>query len=55
MRKFRLLFQKGVTLPHQLTWEHLKIIKRNNLSYRKLADRIKSDEYDRLVLEIKIK
>ena len=58
-------------MPHQLTWEHLRLLLplknveeidyyihvaiRSNLSYRKLAERIKSDEYGRLPLETKIK
>ena len=71
MRKFHLLFQKGGAVPHQLTWSHISkllpltdmneinyyisVTIRDNLSYRKLAERIKSDEYDRLPLETKIK
>ncbi len=71
MRKFNLLFQKGGALPHQLTWSHISkllpltnineinyyidVAIRDNLSYRKLADRIKSNEYGRLPLETKLK
>ncbi len=71
MRQFYILFEKGAALPHQLTWEHLRLLLplknveeidyyihvaiRSNLSYRKLAERIKSDEYGRLPLETKIK
>ena len=71
IRKFYLLFQKGGALPHQLTWSHvskllpladmneinyyINIVMKDNLSYRKLADRIKSNEYGRLQLETKLK
>ena len=71
MRQFYILFEKGAAVPHQLTWEHLRLLLplknveeidyyihvaiRSNLSYRKLAERIKSDEYGRLPLETKIK
>lgn len=64
MRKFYIVFQKGGTLSHQLTWSHYyKLLsindenKRNyyinmcikhNLSVRKLIDMIKSDAYERL-------
>ena len=57
MRQFYVLFEKGAALPHQLTWEHLRLLLplkdinkvnyyidisiRDNLSYRKLAERIK--------------
>ena len=69
MRQFYVLFEKGAPLAHQLTWEHLRlllplkddnkinyyisIIKRDNLSKRALAERIKSNEYDRLSSEAK--
>ena len=69
MRQFYILFEKGAALPHQLTWEHLRLLLplkdinkinyyinisiRDNLSYRKLAERIKSDEYGRLSTETK--
>ena len=71
MRQFYILFEKGAAVPHQLTWEHLRLLLplknveeidyyihvaiRSNLSCRKLAERIKSDEYGRLPLETKIK
>ena len=71
MRQFYVLFEKGAALPHQLTWEHLRLLLplkdinkvnyyidisiRDNLSYRKLAERIKSNEYDRLSTEAKEK
>ncbi len=64
MRQFYILFEKGAPLTHQLTWEHLRlllplkdvnkinyyisIIRRDNLSKRALAERIKINEYDRL-------
>ena len=69
MRQFYVLFEKRAALPHQLTWEHLRLLIplkdinkinyyigisiRDNLSYRKLAERIKSNEYDRLSTEAK--
>ena len=69
MRQFYVLFEKGAALPHQLTWEHLRLLLplkdinkinyyinisiRDNLSYRKLAERIRSDEYGRLLIEAK--
>ena len=71
MRQFYVLFEKGAALPHQLTWEHLRLLLplkdinkvnyyigisiKDNLSYRKLAKRIKSNEYDRLSTEAKEK
>ncbi len=61
MRQFFLIFQKGATVSHQLTWSHyceiLSIkeeLKRNyyinisvkqKLSYRELRNRIKNKEY----------
>ena len=64
LRQFYILFEKGAPLAHQLTWEHLRlllplkdvnkinyyisIIRRDNLSKRALAERIKINEYDRL-------
>ena len=64
MRQFYILFEKGAPLAHQLTWERLRlllplkdvnkinyyisIIRRDNLSKRALAERIKINEYDRL-------
>ena len=64
MRQFYVFFEKGAALPHQLTWEHIRlllplkdvnkinyyisIIRRDNLSKRALAERIKINEYDRL-------
>ena len=67
MKKFYELCQKVGALPQLLTWSHIvKLIPlkdineinyyihitiRDNLSYRKLSERIKSDEYNRLPLE----
>lgn len=64
MRQFYLIFQKGGAVPHQLSWTNLSIIlpiknnnKRNyyinlcikqNLSSRKLKEKIRSGEYERL-------
>ena len=71
MLNFYILFQKVGALPQQLTWSHISkllplndtneinyyinVVIRDNLSYRKLADRIKSNEYGRLPLETKLK
>ena len=64
MRKFYLVFQKGPSLPAQLTWSHINellvlktkqeldyyiyITQVHNLSYRELRKRIKSNEYERI-------
>ena len=69
MQQFYLLIQKVAPLERQLTWSHYKILlslrdikeikyyihitKRDNLSKRALAERIKSDEYGRLSTETK--
>ena len=69
IRAFYELIQKCGALHHILTWNHyLKLLPlknlneinyyiditiRNNLSYRKLAERIKSNEYGRLSTETK--
>ena len=71
MRQFYILFEKGAALPHQLTWEHLRLLLplkdinkvnyyigisiRDNLSKRALAERIKSNEYGRHSTEAKEK
>ena len=71
MRKFYLIYQKGQALPAQLTWSHycellsLKDINeinyyvdtslKQNLSYRKLKEKIKSKEYQRLDNNTKLK
>ena len=71
MKQFYDLHQKVASLPQLLTWAHIRVLLplndineinyyinvaiRNNLSYRKLADRIKSNEYGRLSPETKLK
>ncbi len=71
MRQFYLLIQKGVAMPHLLSWTHInallpiddtnkinyyiKISEEQNLSYRKLRERIKNKEYERLDNETKLK
>mgnify|MGYP000679511820 CR=1 FL=1 len=71
MRQFYLIVEKGVALPHQLSWSHiLAILPINNineinyyidisikqsLSYRKLRERIKNKEYQRLDDNTKLK
>ena len=69
MQQFYLLIQKVAPLERQLTWSHYKLLlplknveeikyyihitKRDNLSKRALAERIKSNEYGRLSTEAK--
>ena len=69
MQQFYLLIQKVAPLERQLTWSHYKILlslrdikeikyyihitKRDNLSKRALAERIKTNKYDRLSTETK--
>ena len=64
MRQFYLLIQKGAAVPHQLSWSHILellplkniqkvnyyvyISEKQNLSYRELRERIKSNEYERI-------
>ena len=64
MRQFYLLIQKGVAMPHQLSWTHINallplknineinyyifICEHQNISYRKLRLKIKNNEYERL-------
>ncbi len=64
MRQFYWLIKKGVAMPHFLSWTHImalipinnvnkinyyiRISETQNLSYRKLRERIKSREYERL-------
>ena len=71
MRQFYLIVEKGVALPHQLSWSHiLAILSINNineinyyisisieqnLSYRQLREKIKSKEYQRLDDKTKLK
>ena len=69
MQQFYLLIQKVAPLERQLTWSHYKLLlplknveeikyyisitKRDNLSKRALAERIRSNEYGRLSTETK--
>ena len=71
MLNFYVLIQKVGAVPQQLTWSHISkllplndtneinyyidIAIRDNLSYRKITKRIKSDEYSRSPLETKLK
>ena len=71
MRQFYIFIKKGATLSHQLTWSHyselipindiakinyyINMSSNQNLSIRKLRDRIKSNEYERLDDETKNK
>ena len=64
MRQFYWLVEKGVAMPHQLSWSHVlvllplkdkdkinyyvKLTENLNLSYRDLSKRIKNKEYERL-------
>ncbi len=64
MRQFYLLIQKGVAMPHQLSWTHINAIlplknineinyyificEHQNISYRELRLKIKNKEYERL-------
>ena len=64
MRQFYYLIEKGVAMPHQLSWSHIlillpiknknkinyyiKMTEKHNLSYRELQNRIKNKEYERL-------
>ncbi len=69
MRLFYSFIKKGHAMHDELSWNHYKILIslkndneinyyinisiRDNLSYRKLAERIRSDEYGRLSIEAK--
>ena len=71
MRQFYLIVEKGVALPHQLSWPHILAILpinnineinyyisisiEQNLSYRQLREKIKSKEYQRLDDKTKLK
>ena len=71
MRQFYLSVEKGVALPHQLSWSHILAILpinnineinyyisisiEQNLSYRQLREKIKSKEYQRLDDKTKLK
>ena len=64
MRQFYIIFQKSQALPDQLSWSHIVellplqntqeinyyiyISEKQNLSYRELRERIKSNEYERI-------
>ena len=71
MRQFYYMVEKGVALPHQLSWSHiLKLLPltdvteinyyinvtiANNYGYRELGNLIKNDEYGRLDIDTKNK
>ena len=71
MRQFYYLIEKGVAMPHPLTWSHILLLLpinqiekinyyieisiRQTLSYRQLREKIKSNEYERLPKDTKIK
>lgn len=71
MRKFYILFSKSQAVPDQLTWSHyIELLKLDdidsvnyyidisvklNLSYRKLHEKIKNNEYERLDKNTKLK
>ena len=71
MRQFYLIVEKGVALPHQMSWSHILAILpinnineinyyisisiEQNLSYRQLREKIKSKEYQRLDDKTKLK
>jgi len=71
MRQFFYFIEKGVAMPHQLSWSHIlsllplnniqqityyiNITERQNLSYRELREKIKSKEYERLPEDTKNK
>ena len=71
MRQFYFLIEKGVAMPHQLSWSHILTILplnniheidyyinvsiKNNLSYREIRNKIKNKEYQRLDIETKAK
>ena len=64
MRQFYYIIEKGVAVPHQLSWSHvlslltindineinyyIEIAINQNLSYRQLREKIKNKEYERL-------
>ena len=71
MIQFYILIEKGVAMPHLLSWTHvmsilpidnvykanyyMKIAEEQSLSYRKLREKIKNEEYERLDEETKHK
>lgn len=64
MRQFYYIIEKGVAVPHQLSWSHIlsllpindinkinyyiSISENQNLSYRQLREKVKNNEYERL-------
>ena len=64
MRQFYYIIEKGVAMPHQLSWSHIlsllpinnideinyyiNVSIEQNLSYRELRTKIKNNEYERL-------
>lgn len=71
MRQFYYIIEKGVAVPHQLSWSHvlsilplddineinyyINISIKQSLLYRELRNKIKSNEYERLSEETKYK
>lgn len=71
MRQFYYIIEKGVALPHQLSWSHIlsllpiedineinyyiNVSIKQNLSYRELRNKIKTNEYERLDENTKLK
>ena len=71
MRQFYYIVEKGVALPHQLSWSHILAILpidnlnkinyyidisiKQNLSYRELRNKINNNEYERLSEDTKYK
>ena len=71
MRQFYYMIEKGVAMPHQLSWSHVLMILplddineinyyidvtiNNNIGYRELGKKIKNNEYQRLDIKVKNK
>ena len=71
MRQFYYMIEKGVAMPHQLSWSHVLMILplddineinyyidvtiNNNIGYRELGKKIKNNEYQRLDIKTKNK
>ena len=71
MRQFYYIIEKGVALPHQLSWSHIFLLLpiddineinyyidvsiKQSLPYRELRNKIKNNEYDRIDAETKNK
>ena len=71
MRQFYYMIEKGVAMPHQLSWSHIlsllpiddineinyyiDVSIKQSLSYRELRNKIKNNEYSRLPVETKNK